>query len=227
MSRVADRVAAANFGSPGRGPRSERGRAKAQAEGTIPEYDLQRLRLALVAPCPMNPRRNYGTDEQKTVLGLSLAKKQTTACVAVTREAYLKLWPSHEQLIDAAAEHVLLNGERRYRSARHVDLDALDFVIRDDLATSRADFVDYLMVENEEREDFDVVERARGSSNYSTHATATRPRWPDVGAGTGRGSAIRLRCSACRRPSRTGWPAGSSPNGTGDDWPAPTGTTPT
>ncbi|WP_329572796.1 ParB/RepB/Spo0J family partition protein [Kitasatospora sp. NBC_01266] len=161
MSRVADRVGAGSFGGT-RAPRSERGRAKAVAEGTLPDYELQRLPLDRVAPCPMNPRRNYGSDELKTELGNSLARKQTTACVAVTREAYLKLWPAHEQLIPEQAEHVLLNGERRYRSAQHVGLESLDFVVRDDLAADRADFLDYLMIENEERADFDVIERARG-----------------------------------------------------------------
>ncbi|MGW3053360.1 ParB/RepB/Spo0J family partition protein [Kitasatospora sp. NPDC001175] len=162
MSRVADRVGAGAFASLARQPLSERGRAKAQAAGLIPDYEVQRLDLAKVATCPMNPRRNYGTDEDRARLGESLARKQTTACVAVTRAAYLKLWPNHEKLIEPTAEHVLLNGERRYRSAQHVGLEALDFVVRDDLATSQADFMDYLLLENEDRENFDIIERARG-----------------------------------------------------------------
>ncbi|MFE9427000.1 ParB/RepB/Spo0J family partition protein [Kitasatospora sp. NPDC006697] len=160
-SRVADRLGNGSFGA-ARSLRSERGRAKAVTEGAIPAYELVRLRLATVAPCPMNPRRNFGSDETKTALGNSLTVRQTTACVAVSREAYLKLWPNHERLLDPAAEHVLLNGERRYRSALHVGLDTLDFVVRDDLATSREDFLDALLLENEDRSDFDVIERARG-----------------------------------------------------------------
>ncbi|WP_033819303.1 ParB/RepB/Spo0J family partition protein, partial [Kitasatospora sp. MBT63] len=162
MTKAADRVGAGAFGSLGRQPRSERGRAKAQAEGAIPEYELLRLDLSKVDPCPMNPRRNYGTEEQSEALGQSLAKKQTTACVVVTREAYLRLWPAHERITSGDSEYVLLNGERRYRAARQVGLEALDCVVRDDLATSRADFMDYLMIENEDREDFDLIERARG-----------------------------------------------------------------
>ncbi|MEU3908882.1 plasmid partitioning protein, partial [Streptomyces goshikiensis] len=57
---------------------------------------------------------------------------------------------------------VLINGERRFRSALHVGLESLDFVVRDDLAGSRTDFIDHLLAENLEREDFDVIERARG-----------------------------------------------------------------
>ncbi len=135
---------------------------QAQAEGTIPDYELRRLDLGTVATCPRNPRRNYGTEEQRTTLGNSLAEKQTTACVAVTRQAYLALWAEDAGLFGPEREYVLLNGERRYRSAQHVGLEALDFVVRDDLAASRADFMDYLLLENEDREDFDLIERARG-----------------------------------------------------------------
>ncbi|MFC8450119.1 ParB/RepB/Spo0J family partition protein [Kitasatospora sp. NPDC057223] len=163
MSTAAARVGAGSaFGNLGRTPRSERGRAKAQAEGLLPDYEIIRLQLDTVAPCPVNPRRSYGTDEQKSNLGLSLGKRQTTACVAVTREAYLKLWPNHASNFSAGISHVLLNGERRYRSALHVGLEALDFVVRDDLATSTADFIDNLLLENEDRENFNIIERARG-----------------------------------------------------------------
>ncbi|MEU6310664.1 ParB/RepB/Spo0J family partition protein [Streptomyces sp. NPDC047014] len=141
--------------------RSERGRAKALAQGDIPAYELVKLHLDEVAPTPLNPRRNFGTDEERTRFGEELRVAQVTACVAVTRSAYLALWPTHEEHI-GASHHVLVNGERRYRSARHVGLESLDFVIRDDLAKTREDFVHYLLAENLDREDFDVIERARG-----------------------------------------------------------------
>ncbi|MEV7218195.1 ParB/RepB/Spo0J family partition protein [Kitasatospora cineracea] len=161
MTRAADRLGGgSSFGAVAR-PRSERGRAKAVAEGSIPDYELQRLELAKVRPSLVNPRRHFGTGEEQEALGQSLARKQTTACVAVTREAYLALWPEHGGEIGDAG-WVLLNGERRYRSALRVGLEQLDFVVRDDLATSRADFIDYLMLENDERQDFNVIERAHG-----------------------------------------------------------------
>ncbi|MFD0572446.1 ParB/RepB/Spo0J family partition protein [Kitasatospora gansuensis] len=81
--------------------------------------------------------------------------------MAVTREAYLRLWPLIAPQL-GAAEYVILNGERRYRAALLVGLAQLDFVVRDDLAASRADFIDNLLLENEDREDFNVIERARG-----------------------------------------------------------------
>ncbi|MEU8529536.1 plasmid partitioning protein [Streptomyces sp. NPDC048629] len=141
--------------------RSERGRAKAIAQGDLPAYELIRLTLDRVSPTPLNPRRNFGTDEDKTRFGEELGEAQLSACVVITRAAYLKLWPEHSTRI-AEADFVLVNGERRYQSARHVGLEALDFVVRDDLAASREDFIDHLLAENLEREDFDVIERARG-----------------------------------------------------------------
>ncbi|MFJ1804047.1 ParB/RepB/Spo0J family partition protein [Streptomyces sp. NPDC088180] len=141
--------------------RSDRGRAKAVAQGDVPSYELVRLRLNEVTPTPLNPRRNFGTDDQKARFGEELRAVQLAACVAVSREAYLSLWPEHADHV-GGADYVLVNGERRYRSADHVGLEALDFVVRNDLASSREDFVDFLLKENLDREDFDLVERARG-----------------------------------------------------------------
>ncbi|MBT2478169.1 ParB/RepB/Spo0J family partition protein [Streptomyces sp. ISL-94] len=143
------------------GGRSERGRAKAIAQGDLPAYELIRVPLDQVSPTPLNPRRNFGTDEEKTRFGEELRQAQLSACVVVTRDAYLSLWPDHDSRIGAAS-YVLINGERRFRSALHVGLESLDFVVRDDLAASRTDFIDHLLAENLEREDFDVIERARG-----------------------------------------------------------------
>ncbi|WP_331743127.1 ParB/RepB/Spo0J family partition protein (plasmid) [Streptomyces sp. NBC_00868] len=143
------------------GGRSERGRAKAIAQGDVPTYELIRVPLDQVSPTPLNPRRNFGTAEEKTRFGEELRQAQLSACVLVTRSAYLALWPDHDSRISEAS-YVLINGERRFRSALHVGLESLDFVVRDDLAASRTDFIDHLLAENLEREDFDVIERARG-----------------------------------------------------------------
>ncbi|MBT2413777.1 plasmid partitioning protein [Streptomyces sp. ISL-12] len=158
---VADKLGTGSSFSGARRSRSARGRAKAVTQGDVPAYELVRLHLDEVSPTPLNPRRNFGSDEDKTRFGEELRQAQLAACVAVTRAAYLALWPDHESLIGDAA-HVLVNGERRYRSAVHVGLEALDFVVRDDLAADRETFVNHLLKENLEREDFDVIERARG-----------------------------------------------------------------
>lgn len=159
--KAADRLGTgSSFNKVPRG-RSDRGRAKAVVEGEVPSYELVRLRLSEVTPTPLNPRRNFGTDEQKARFGEELRAVQLAACVAVSRDAYLALWPEHADHV-GKADYVLVNGERRYRSADHVGLEALDFVVRNDLASSREDFVDFLLKENLDREDFDLVERARG-----------------------------------------------------------------
>ncbi|MFI8301313.1 ParB/RepB/Spo0J family partition protein [Streptomyces nigra] len=158
---VADKLGTgASFSSVPRG-RSARGRAKAVAQGDMPAYELVRLHLDEVSPTPLNPRRNFGTEEELTRFGEELRQAQLAACVVVSREAYLTLWPDHEKRI-GSAQHVLVNGERRYRSGVQVGLDALDFVVRDDLASSREQFINHLLKENLDREDFDVIERARG-----------------------------------------------------------------
>ncbi|MFC9282801.1 plasmid partitioning protein [Streptomyces collinus] len=161
MSSIADKLGTGSSFGQARRERSARGRAKAITEGEIPSYELVRLRLEQVSSTPLNPRRNFGTDDEMTRFGEELRQAQLAACVAVTRDAYLALWPDHEQRIGPAL-HVLVNGERRFRSAVHVGLDALDFVIRDDLASSREQFIKHLLEENLSREDFDVIERARG-----------------------------------------------------------------
>ncbi|MER6734638.1 ParB/RepB/Spo0J family partition protein [Streptomyces puniciscabiei] len=161
MSSIADKLGTGSSFGQARRERSARGRAKAITEGEIPAYELVRLRLDEVSSTPLNPRRNFGTDEEMTRFGEELRQAQLAACVAVTRAAYLALWPDHEERIGSAL-HVLVNGERRFRSAVHVGLDSLDFVIRDDLASSREQFIKHLLEENLSREDFDVIERARG-----------------------------------------------------------------
>ncbi|WP_405828146.1 hypothetical protein [Streptomyces sp. NBC_01176] len=106
-------------------------------QGDVPAYELARRRLDEVSPTPLNPRRNFGTDEDKTRFGEELRKAQLAVCVAVSRTAYLALWPDHAERIGEAA-HILFNGERRFRSAVHIGMDSLDFVVRDDLASSVA-----------------------------------------------------------------------------------------
>ncbi|MDG4534010.1 ParB/RepB/Spo0J family partition protein [Streptomyces sp. AV19] len=124
-------------------------------------YELRKVRLTAIAPTPLNPRRTFGTAEERTALGESMRRAQLAPCVAMSRHAYTALWPEHTDAV-GAAEYVLINGERRYRSALHVGLPTLDLAIRDRLATSREDLVNYVLAENLEREDFDVMERARG-----------------------------------------------------------------
>ena len=131
------------------------------AEGRIPSYTIVKIPLAQVSSTPLNPRRNFGTPEELTRFGEELRLAQLAACVVVTRAAYLALWPDHEAQI-GGAEYILVNAERRFRSAKHVELPALDFVVRDEFADSRGEFLNKLLKENLDRADFDPVERATG-----------------------------------------------------------------
>jgi ParB family chromosome partitioning protein len=107
--RAADRLGTgSSFGNVPRG-RSERGRAKAITQGDIPAYELVRLQLNDVSPTPLNPRRNFGTAEELTRSGEELRAAQLAACVSVSRDVYLNLWPDHADRI-GDVKHVLVNG---------------------------------------------------------------------------------------------------------------------
>ncbi|BFP50093.1 hypothetical protein KCMC57_64610 (plasmid) [Kitasatospora sp. CMC57] len=186
---VAEQLGAGAFG--GRSALSARGRAKAEAQGQIPGYGLVRFGLEVVGLSPLNPRRDFGTEEDRTVFGEDLRRAQLAACVAVSRAAYLKLWPEHELAIDndlngerrpRPVEVVLLNGERRYRSGLQVGLEALDFVVRDDLAATKQTFLENLLKENIARKDFDVIERAQGVAMMVDLCAVENPAAPKQAA---------------------------------------------
>ena len=163
---VADRLGAGTAFANARDPRN---RAKAQAQGDIPMYDLVTLQLSEITPTPLNPREYFGTKEELLVLGHSLAASQITPGVAIPTPAYLKVWPEHADQV-AHAKNVLINGERRWRAAQLADLTTLDFTLRGDLAVihdgdvqaARARILDAVLKENIDRQNFDPVEEARG-----------------------------------------------------------------
>jgi ParB family chromosome partitioning protein len=121
---------------------------------------LVRLRVSQIAATPLNPRQNFGSPQDLSDLGESMRVRQLQPVVAVSRTAYLKLWPDHEERI-GAADYVLANGERRYRAAIHVGLDALDVLIREEVGDSRASFLDAVLSENLDRKNFDPIEEAQ------------------------------------------------------------------
>ncbi|WP_106403732.1 ParB/RepB/Spo0J family partition protein [Actinocorallia populi] len=146
---------------------------------------LVRLKPDQIVPTPLNPRKNFGTEEELTELGESLRVRQLQPVVAVSRTAYLKLWPEHEPIIGEAT-YVLANGERRYRSARHVGLDFLDVLIREDVADNRARFIDAVVSENLDRRNFDPIEEAHaveamvaecGSANEAAERFRRHKTW--------------------------------------------------
>ncbi|WP_416520059.1 ParB/RepB/Spo0J family partition protein [Streptomyces achromogenes] len=106
-----------------------------------------------------NPRRNFGTDEELREFGEKLKKEQLQPAVVVSRAAYLKLWPDEAERV-GTAPYVIANGERRYRASRLVGRPVLEVVHREDVAQSRASFLDAVQSENNDRQNLDPIERA-------------------------------------------------------------------
>ncbi|MEW2527568.1 ParB/RepB/Spo0J family partition protein [Streptomyces sp. NPDC047071] len=164
-SRVADQLGTgASFGRT-RGGVSARRQAVAATTGApttgAPDSRLRTLPLGQLVPTRFNPRRNFGSEQDLREFGQRLGKKQLQPAVAVTSEAYLALWPDEADNV-GTAHYVLANGERRYRGSKAAGLPTLDVVIDDEVAKSRADFLDAVFSENDDREDLDPIERALG-----------------------------------------------------------------
>jgi len=120
---------------------------------------LVRLPLPQIASTLVNPRTAFGEDDLAE-LGESLRVRQLEPVVVASRGSYLSLWPEHTEHVGTAA-YVLANGERRLRAARHVGLDRLDAVIREELTESRAVWLDAVLSENLDRKNLDPIEEAR------------------------------------------------------------------
>ncbi|MEV4975605.1 ParB/RepB/Spo0J family partition protein [Streptomyces scopuliridis] len=120
---------------------------------------LLRVPLKRISPNYVNPRTDFGSQEQLEDLGRSLRRRQIHAVPVVTRKAYLKLWPEHKERV-GSVDVVIVSGERRYRGAGTVDLPALECVINDDVAVDKKTFLDAVVSENIDRQNFDPVEEA-------------------------------------------------------------------
>lgn len=120
---------------------------------------LYRVPLARLSPNLVNPRQDFGTEDELIDFGKSLARRQNQPCPVVSRVAYLKLWPDHADRI-GDVDYVLVSGERRYRAATTVGLPALDCVANDDFAADRKTFMEAVVSENVDRQNFDPIEEA-------------------------------------------------------------------
>lgn len=128
--------------------------ADTRADGRLYRVPVGRLTANLV-----NPRKDFGTEDQLIDLGKSLARRQIQACPVVSRGAYLNLWPDHSKEI-GDVDYVLVSGERRYRAATVTGLPALDCVVDDNIATDRKTFMEAVVSENVDRQNFDPIEEA-------------------------------------------------------------------
>lgn len=123
-----------------------------------PSGPPSRVPLEQVAANPLNPRESLGDLAE---LAASLrAVGQLQPCAAVTRSAYLTVYPEHEAQI-GTARYVAVTGGRRRAAAAIAELATLDIIVKDDLAASRERLATAAIAENIERRDFDVLEEAR------------------------------------------------------------------
>lgn len=120
---------------------------------------LYRVPLGRLTPNLVNPRTDFGTEDQLIDFGKSLARRQNQPCPVVSRGAYLKLWPDHAAKM-GDVDYVLVSGERRYRAATAVGLPGLDCVANDDFARDRRTFMEAVVSENVDRQNFDPIEEA-------------------------------------------------------------------
>ncbi|MFJ8856707.1 ParB/RepB/Spo0J family partition protein [Streptomyces sp. NPDC102437] len=159
----ADQLGAGRFGAAPAVSARRQAVAAATGAATVgaPDSRLRTICLEQLVPTRFNPRQNFGTPEDLLEFGLKLKKKQLQPAVAVTREAYLKLWADEAALV-GTARYVIANGERRYRASEAAGLGTLEVVVDDEVAKSKADFLDAVLSENNDREDLDPIERALG-----------------------------------------------------------------
>ncbi|MFD8777479.1 ParB/RepB/Spo0J family partition protein [Streptomyces sp. NPDC059916] len=119
---------------------------------------LLHIPVGRIAANTVNPRTDFGTRQALEELGNSLRRRQQQPILVVSKAAYVKLWDHGDQLGDV--DFVIVCGERRYKAAELVGLDGLDVVVNDDVAASRKTFLNAVVSENVDRQNFDAIEEA-------------------------------------------------------------------
>ncbi|WP_458682545.1 ParB/RepB/Spo0J family partition protein [Prescottella equi] len=105
---------------------------------------------------PRNPRDDVGDLSDLS----TIADRQLQPGTAVSRRAWLTLWPEDTDSI-GNAKYVVVNGNRRLAAAAKYGRDGLDVVVRDSIAVSRGEVLWAATSENIDRRDFDVLEEAK------------------------------------------------------------------
>lgn len=105
---------------------------------------------------PRNPRDDVGDLSDLS----TIADRQLQPGTAVSRRAWLALWPEDTDSI-GDAKYVVVNGNRRLAAAAKYGRDGLDVVVRDSIAVSRGEVLWAATSENIDRRDFDVLEEAK------------------------------------------------------------------
>jgi len=109
--------------------------------------------LAELTPNPRNPRDDLGDLADLE----SIADLQLQPAVAVTKAAYLALYPGDP----ITTRFVVINGCRRLAAAHKYGRTDLAVVVNDDIARDRVTLISASIAENVDRQDFDVIEEAK------------------------------------------------------------------
>ena len=109
--------------------------------------------LADLVANPRNPRDDVGDLADLE----SIADMQLQPAVAVTKAAYLKLYPKDS----ITAKYVVVNGCRRLAAARKYGRADLLVHVNDEIARDRVTLISASIAENVDRQDFDVIEEAK------------------------------------------------------------------
>ncbi|MGV9336522.1 ParB/RepB/Spo0J family partition protein [Nocardia sp. NPDC003726] len=112
--------------------------------------------LAQFVANPRNPRDELGDLSDLESIG----EIQLQPALVVTRDAYLSLYPEDREAV-AAARWVVVNGCRRLAAARKYGRTELEFVVKDEVATTRVRLLSASITENVARQGFDVIEEAK------------------------------------------------------------------
>jgi ParB family chromosome partitioning protein len=109
--------------------------------------------LTDLTPNPRNPRDDLGDLSDLE----SIADMQLQPAVAVTKAAYLKLYPEDS----ITTRFVVINGCRRLAAAHKYGRTDLAVVVNDEIARDRVTLISASIAENVDRQDFDVIEEAK------------------------------------------------------------------
>lgn len=112
--------------------------------------------VAQLVANPRNPRSGIGNLEDLA----TIKDRQLQPGTAISRNAWLQLWPDDDSAL-GSAKWVVVNGCRRLAAARKYGREGLDVVIRDSIAADKGTVLWASIVENIDRQDFDVLEEAR------------------------------------------------------------------
>lgn len=115
-----------------------------------------RAHASEIAANPRNPRKHLGDLEDLA----DIRTVQYQTALTVTRDAYLALWPEDADKV-GDVRWVIAAGDRRRAAAQQYDT-LLEFVVKDEVAATKASFMAASLGENIRRKNLDPIDEARG-----------------------------------------------------------------